>query len=79
MVANTRKFIFYEATWRSEMEGDKGSTVRGIHPEHVVEELLSITNDNSGMVEVFKITFNGSGYSVKLHRKLRVLSDLKLF
>lgn len=78
MVANSRDIIFYEAMWFGDHDEEDEPIVRGPHPELIIEELLSITEDDPGMVEVYKITYNKSGYSIKLHRKLRVLSELNL-
>lgn len=69
--------IYYEARWLG--EGCKQDTiVRGFEPGLVEDELLSITQEQSGILEIYEICSAKTNYTMKLHKKVLVLSEIEL-
>ena len=78
-----REKIFYEAIWFNFDESYEESyedmpLVRGNNINAIVKKLLTITKDQSGWIEVYKFTCDGSSPKFQFCSKFEVFNELEL-
>lgn len=69
--------IFYEAIWFSYDNLDE-PTMRGYDVNKIIDNLLNMTKDQSGCVEVYKFACNKFGHKIQLYAKFEVFNELDL-
>ena len=77
MESTYKEKVFYEAMWFSDT-GSSDPIVRGYHIDDIIRKLLTITRNDHGTIEVYKITHDKMGHDIELVKKFLVINELEL-
>jgi hypothetical protein len=68
---------FYEVMWFSDNNFDE-PIIRGINLEEMIDTLLEMIENDSGVIEAYKITYNNLGHKTELVKKFIVFGKIGL-